>query len=153
MKLFVKLCQFFGSVAIAATLSNCAVSSPQTRIKERPQFFSALPQKHQDMVQKGEIAEGMHKDAVWIAWGSPEAILAAGQGGQKFDIWRYIGMQPVYRHSIGIGFGGGYYGGRRGRYCADPFYSYDMGPDYIPYTAAEVTFKNDKVTKWERLRR
>lgn len=146
--------KFSASAALAGAvlLSSCAVSSPQTRIQSRPADYQALPEKYKALVQQGRIAEGMNRDAVWIAWGPPNRISRGVESGAKLELWRYTGLRPIYTHSIGFGAGLGYHRfGRNRGYCYDPFYDYQVGPTYVPYTAAEVKFRNGKVSGWEKV--
>jgi hypothetical protein len=134
-------------------MCSCASNTPQSRIAKRPQVFATLPEKHKTMVQRGQIAEGMGKDAVWFAWGPAQDIFTASEKGNRSEIWRYLGQRAVYRNSIGIGYSTGFYGGRCSRYHVDPFLHYDVGPYYIPYTAAEVKFQKEKVVSWQAVNR
>lgn len=140
------------SCASAILLANCASQTPATRMQQRPQAFSALTSHQKDLVMKGEITEGISRDAVWIAWGRPNQIANAGENGATYEIWRYTGLQPVYHSTIGVGFGigGGYYSRRHRSYYGGPIFDYSYGPDYVPYTAAQVKFRNGKVKTWER---
>ncbi len=131
-------------------LASCS-STPATRAQQRPAALAALPAKQQPTVLAGQITEGMTKDAVWIAWGSPSNISQAGENGTKLEIWRYTGLHPIYRPQFGMGYGiipHGY--GRNRHYHVDPFYNMNYGPDYVPYTAAVVKFLDGKVKAWER---
>jgi hypothetical protein len=157
-------------VALLSFLPSCQTPSPATRIAAKPAIFAALPAKQQVLVQQGQIAEGMSKDAVYLAWGSPSQQFAAGQGGRNYELWRYTGLQPIYVNRVysmgsfgwGGGFGGGPWGpgcgaygpgwGRRGGFWGGPSFAYNMGPDYVPFTAAEVKFSSDKVSSWQRVK-
>lgn len=142
------------TLVAALFLSSCASPSPQSRIAARPAAYSALPNKHKDLVQQGQICEGMSKDAVWLAWGPANSISQGSANGKSFDLWRYTGLRPVYQHSIGFGVSIGGYRGRCGRRgFSAPFMDYDYGPVYVPFTAAEVRFRNEVVVSWERLNR
>jgi hypothetical protein len=147
-----KIAQVFLAGCCALLLANCASATPATRMQLRPAAFAALSSHQKDLVMKGEISEGMSRDAVWIAWGRPSRIANAGEGGATFEIWRYTGLQPIYHTSIGVGIGiGGYHGRRHTRgYYSEPFFDYNYGPDYVPYTAAQVKFRNGVVKTWER---
>lgn len=103
----------------------------------------------------GRIAEGMSRDAVYLAWGSPERVTRGSEGGAEFERWRYTELRPVYPghtwtgfgvgYGLGYGYGGGY---RYGRFY--PGYAViDYGPDYVPVTAATVKFRSGKVVGWE----
>jgi hypothetical protein len=140
--------------AAALLLASCATRSPQSRIQSRPEAFQSLSAKHKEMVQRGQIEEGMSKDGVWLAWGPPNRIYTGSESGVALDIWKYTALRPVYHHSIGIGMGYGW-GRNRGRNCGGYYpgwMDYDVGPTYVPYTAAEVRFANNRVKSWQELR-
>jgi hypothetical protein len=101
---------------------------------------------------EGRVVEGMSPDAVYLALGRPDRVVRGSDKGIPFEVWRYTTLQPVYRSSWSAGYGP-VYGGpyRRGFY--DPgWVGWDMGPDYVPVTAAVVRFSRNRVTGWERLR-
>lgn len=146
-----KILRLLPALAAAVCLSSCAVSNPASRISQQPAVFAALPASQKALVQTGQIAEGMTKDAVYLAWGRPDGVLAGSENGKSTELWRYTRLQPVYRQRIGMGMGWGYgpYCGR-GRRHYDPFY--DQGLEYVPVTAGVVRFRNGKVTGWEAAR-
>jgi hypothetical protein len=134
-------------------LANCA-STPATRAEKRPAAFQSIPQSQKASVLAGDITEGMSRDAVWIAWGPAGSISQASEDGKSYEIWRYTGLRPVYRTHIGMGYATYPHGyGRNRHYHTDPFYNFDYGPDYIPFTEAVVKFRDGKVKAWERLAR
>ena len=132
--------------------ANCTVSSPSTRAARRPAAFQALSAEHQRLALSGKITEGMNRDGVWVAWGPANRISELSENGNRYEIWRYTGLQPVYHSSFGVGFGVSNYHGRHFRASRfDPFYDYSYTPDYIPYLAAEVKFRSGLVKSWERI--
>lgn len=131
-------------LAGSAILASCA-STPESRIEKNPAAYAALSSSQKDLVVQGKIVEGMPKNGVYLAWGSPSAIYEGGSGGKSVERWRYNGYQPVYSNTICVGYGPGY--GYPGRYAP-----YAPTVNYIPYTRAEVQFSNDRVSKWQRLR-
>lgn len=141
------------AVTLPLLFANCAVSTPASRAQRKPAEFQALPPAHQKMALAGEIKEGMARHAVWVAWGPASRIVDMSDDGVKYELWRYTELQPIYRHSVGMGFGGGYYHSDcRGRgYRYYPAYDFSFGPDYVPYTAAEVKFRNGLVKSWQRV--
>ena len=65
-------------------LSSCvAPSTPQTRIAARPEAYNALPASHRSLIDQGKIKEGMTKDAVYLAWGSPDRVRESSSAGKK----------------------------------------------------------------------
>ena len=143
-------------LALALMGASCAPSNPAARAQKRPAAFQALPAEHQKMALEGRIKEGMSRDAVWVAWGPASRIYEASAQGTAQEVWHYTGLQQVYSGSIGMGMGFGYGGsGRYGRSRrADPFSYYDLnyGPQYVPFTQAEVKFQKGVVKSWERMK-
>lgn len=143
-------------IALALFSASCAPSNPTARAQKRAAAFQSLPAEHQKLALEGKIKEGMSRDAVWVAWGPASRIYEASTQGNTMEIWHYTGLQQVYGGSFGMGLGFGYgQVGRYGRYRrADPFSHYDLnyGPQYIPFTQAEVKFQQGLVKSWERLK-
>lgn len=105
------------------------------------------------MVQEGKIDRGMSKDAVLLAWGTPASRFEGYEKQRQTERWDYIGSRPVYSTGLFGGFydGWGYGGYGRGY---SPYYGYAVAPEviYVPYNRASVTFANEKVDSWERLK-
>lgn len=129
----------------AILLSACSSVTPATRIEENPAVFAALSPQEKTLVQKGEIAEGMSPDAVYLAWGAPNNSPFYGEkDGKKFTKWVYSALMPVYNPTPM--FWGGSYWGPRGWYGGSAMWN-DVS--YVPVNVAYVLFENDKVTAWE----
>ncbi len=130
--------------AAALVLASCG-SSIENRISRYPEKFARLPSEHQNLVRQGRIKEGMNKDAVYLAWGTPGSVRMGSEGGQSYESWRFVGHYPVWTDTVIIGHGRGYHGG---------YYYTDIVPSvgYVPYNAAEVVFKNERVSRWDRQR-
>jgi hypothetical protein len=130
-------------------VSSCVSSTPQTRIKEHPQDYARLSEKHKDLVSRGEIAKGMSKDAVILAWGSPAAYIEGLRSGKLTERWDYMGREAVTRNH----FFGGYSSGKYGPYGYSG-YGAGFGPEitYVPYRKASVWFVGNRVDEWERER-
>jgi hypothetical protein len=130
-------------------VTSCVPSTPQTRIKERPQDYAKLSEKHKDLVSRGEIAKGMTKDAVSLAWGSPAAEIEGLRNGKFSERWDYMGREAVTRNH----FFGGYTSGGYGPYGYSG-YRAGFGPEitYVPYRKASVWFVGGRVDEWERQR-
>lgn len=133
--------------ALALLSTSCVISSPQTRIDRDYSLYQSLPPKHQELVQRGEIAEGMSKSAVYLAWGNPSRKVQGHRDDADFERWDYTRLQPHYYNRFYTHFGHGY--GRRGRY----YHSYGFAPsiEYVPYRSASVKFRSGTVESWERL--
>ncbi len=120
------------------------------RIAENPIMYQSLPVEHQVLVQGGRICSGMNRDAVMLAWGEPTAPPIIGQkDGQSFELWRYMGQQPVYTENIGFGFGCGH-AHHHWHHGYHPYGGTEI--TYIPVEVAEVTFVNGRVTEWKSAR-
>ncbi len=133
----------------AMWMTSCAPSTPEARIRQRPDVFNRLDGKDRELVSRGEVAEGMSKDAVAIAWGRPSDVVDSLRDGKTMERWDYEGSKPVFLSGFSGGYGTGTYGG----------YSYRgagvaLGPQvaYVPYRRSSVWFRNDRVDAWERTR-
>ena len=131
----------------ASLLASCASSSPQSRIEEDPARYSKLSAKDKAMVDQGNIRTGMTADAVYLAWGRPNAVSKGGVGNSSTERWTYTGTTPVWSNQINIGYGSGFGRYSRGRYGG--FYDYGPTITYVPYAAGVVHFTNGRVSKWE----
>lgn len=153
-----KISRFFLILTSALVFSQtgCAVrSTVQTRIAEYPDYFEKLSEKHKDLVRQKRVAEGMDKEAVYLAWGTADEIKKSSRNHQVTETWLYLKYKPIYSRSIGVGYGygygGSYYYGGRSRYCdyGDYYGSYGTDINYQPYVGAKVEFENDRVVFWE----
>ncbi len=138
-------------------LVSCA-SPRERRIAANPQIYQSLTTSDQLLVQQGRIREGMSKEGVFLALGRPDGVAAGRQKGASIEQWTYFGSQPVYTNTIGMGWGGawGWGGGwaMRGSGCGyigpwDPYWV-GMAPavTYVPYKAATVTFRGNRVSDY-----
>ncbi len=101
------------SVALAGLfLAGCATI--ESRISEHPEIFNSLSPRDQALVRQGRIREGMSRDAVWLAWGSPEQKGFGRYHGKSTETWIYRAYYNEYDPYYG-GFGYPYYGGSRRR--------------------------------------
>ncbi|MFN0077366.1 MAG: hypothetical protein ACKVY0_12915 [Prosthecobacter sp.] len=135
----------------AALLTQCASSTPQSRIGRNPQLFAQLSTKDRQLVTSGVIREGMTRDAVFLAWGRPDRVTMGTSHGRELESWTYVDQQPVrtMNMSMGFGYGGFGYGGY-GPYGYGGYPYMGGGPSvtYIPYTAGVVEFSRGRVTRW-----
>ena len=157
MKLTIK---HFLAPAAALLLASCA-SPIERRIETNPKLYQALPPAQQQKVQQGEIAEGMSKQAVFLAWGRPDRAAKGSKNGKTYERWSYTGYSPttVGYGGVGYGYGGWGYGGGfgwGGYYRPygyyDPIYFYEPAIDLVPYEARRVEFQNNRVTEYSRTR-
>ncbi len=130
-------------------MASCAPSTPEYRISERPAAFEALNAKHKELVRKGELAKGMGKDAVALAWGSPSRRVDGLRDGKNMERWEYQGSRAVVNHNFFGGYRSGYCGGYRYSGLGGGF-----GPQvtYIPYRKSTVWFVSGRVNEWESVR-
>ena len=131
--------------AAALVLASCG-GSIEYRVSRYPEKFARLSPEHQELVRQGRIKEGMNKDAVYLAWGTPGSVRMGSEGGKPFELWRFVGHYPVWTDTFYYGSGYGPYGRR--------YYYSEIGPsiNFVPYNAAEVVFKDERVSRWERQR-
>lgn len=119
-------------------LASC-VSPIERRVTRNPEMFSKLPAAEQTSVRRGEVREGMSKDAVFLAWGQPDRVAKGRRDGKNRERWSYTQYEQVqhFGYGGGLGFaGGGWY---------DPI-GY-AGPiiDYVPVPGRSVEFVEGKV--------
>jgi hypothetical protein len=139
------LLMFLGAAA-AVSLAGCA-STAQSRIARRPELYNRLPASQQSLVSQGRIIEGMGKDAVYLAWGTPDSVKTSSEESRLTETWIYTGMVPEYvgYHYAPIG-----RFPRYGYHGYDPFcHGYSPSVYYRRYVAGMVTYRNDVVTQWE----
>lgn len=125
--------------ALALMLTSC-VAPVQQRIQRNPELYGKLSEAEKQSVARGEIREGMSKDAVFFLWGKPNRISNGQREGKTFERWSYTEYEPYYRQSFYGGFG--FYGG-----CGrGPIFDPVPMVDYVPTPGASVEFVNGKVT-------
>jgi outer membrane protein assembly factor BamE (lipoprotein component of BamABCDE complex) len=136
-----------GIAAVLLTLTSC--STPQTRISDHPDLYQSLSSRDQALVSQGQIRYGMSRNAVWLAWGSPDSKVIGNMRGHSTETWVYVYYvtYPYYYPYYGpYGPGFGFFG--------DPFYDpfyYSLIPPSIPYPNKTVTFSNSKVMSFQYL--
>jgi hypothetical protein len=169
---FMRRQKFFTALFVVAAgtalfLSSCA--TPENRIAKHPEIYNGLGATDRGLVAQGKIREGMSKDAVYLAWGSPQQTSIANVRGKPADTWVYMGYTdayPRYPYPYGFGYGFGYGGagypfvyGRHGRrsigFYYDPFYwndpFYYRPYDRISYPSRTVSFQNERVVAYQFL--
>ena len=104
------------AAAVTLFLSGC--STVETRIADHPDIYHSLSPREQQLVANGQIAPGMPRDAVCLAWGSPDQkVEGAMRGHDDRDLDLYL-ITPLpiptvtaygypYGYGRGFGFGGG----------------------------------------------
>jgi hypothetical protein len=141
-------------ILLLPLLALTACSTVDSRIKERPAVFNSLSPSQQELVQSGRIAEGMNKDAVYIAWGRPDEVVNGSTRGRSFEEWLYETSDLDYIDNYQpypIYWGGG---GRRHRGGWGWGYMYDpIVVSSPPYVYKSTRFENGKVIGWRRMPR
>ena len=158
------------AAAVTLLLSGC--STVESRIADHPDIYHSLSARQQQLVANGQIAPGMPREAVYLAWGSPDQRVEGAMRRQMTETWIYVQYTSAYPYGYGYGYGYGYpygYGGgfgfggviathrHHGRsfaFIGDPFYDpfyYSYIPPSIPYPYRTVTFANGRVVSFQSL--
>ena len=144
--------RFLLLAAVSALLFASCAAPVTRRIEKNPQLYSALSDRHKAMVQRGQIEEGMTKEAVFLAWGKPERASKGTRNGKTVERWSYTAYNAVHTSSIGFGVGMGYGGFYGGPFYDTMFYREPVAT-YVPYEARWAEFVSGKVTAWSADRR
>ncbi len=72
----------------ALILTSC--STPETRISDHPDLYQSLSARDRALVSQGQIRPGMPRNAVWLAWGSPDRKIIANMRGHPTETWIYV---------------------------------------------------------------
>ena len=158
------------TAAVALLLSGC--STVESRIADHPDIYHSLSPRQQQLVANGQISPGMPRQAVYLAWGSPDQRVEGAMRREMTETWIYVQYTTAYPYGYGYGYGypygyggfGGFGGGfavathrHHGRSFAfigdpffDPFY-YSYIPPSIPYPYRTVTFANGRVVSYQSL--
>lgn len=140
---------------LALSLSACQTGA-ESRISQNPTLYSKLSTKDRELVAKGDVREGMSKDAVFLAWGRPDMVREGSAGGRGTEAWAYFVTQPVPTSSLSYA---NVYRPFYGRYGIHPRYGYCRGAgwyydsvDFVRRVTKTVTFSGNRVVAWERTR-
>ena len=152
----------------ALLLGGCETT--QDRIAQRPEAYNALSARDRDLVQRGQIREGMSRDAVYIAWGAPNQRGPGRHRGSSTESWIYFNTAAgdYYPPPFAYGYGGLYggFGGFGGSYLHrhrsgrlhrhvyyDPFYDpwFYRRTSVVSYPERIVSFQNGRVISWQYL--
>jgi hypothetical protein len=136
----------FAIAAGSLVLTSC--STIESRISENPEIYRNLSSRDQALVNQGQIRYGMSRNAVWLAWGSPDSKVIGNMRGHSTETWIYVhyATYPYYPYYDPYGPGFGFFG--------DPFYDpfyYSLIPPSIPYPYKTVTFSNGRVVSFQYL--
>jgi len=156
----------------ALILTSC--STPETRISDHPDLYQSLSARDRALVSQGQIRPGMSRNAVWLAWGSPDQKIIANMRGHPTETWIYVyyATYPYYPYygpygpyGPGLGYSLGYttvgvatgtthhHGGCNFVFFGDPFYDpfFYSTPLSIPYPGKVVTFSSGRVMSFQYL--
>jgi hypothetical protein len=158
------------TAAGAFLLGGC--STPESRISENRGLYNTLPARQQQLVAQGQIAPGMSRNAVWLAWGNPGQKVNGYARGNPTETWIYLATTTAYGYG-GYGYGPygygpwgypGYWGGgvavfrshhgHRFAVFGDPFYDpffYSYIPPTVQYPYKTVTFVNGRVVEFQHM--
>jgi hypothetical protein len=162
------------TTAAAGALFFGGCSTPKSRISDHRDLYDSLPARQQQLVAQGQIAGGMSRNAVWLAWGAPEQRVNGYARGNTTENWVYY-TTTTYGYGYGYGYGGFGYGpygygypgfwgggvgvfrthhGRRFAVFGDPFYDpfyYSYLPPTVSYPYKAVTFVNGRVVEFQHM--
>ena len=94
---------------LAWALTGC--STPASRSHEHAAAFGKLSPGDQRLVRHGHIRPGMSEEAVYIAWGEPDAKTAGGDGGKSAtETWVYRQRVTLQEPINSYAFNGPYHG-------------------------------------------
>ncbi len=103
------------SLAVAALFAGC--STPESRIKERPEAFAGLSPEAQANVRQGKIDIGYTKDAVYIALGKADRTYTRKTAEGEVEVWSYTSIyttssrqqvEGTWQVRVPNSYGGGY---------------------------------------------
>jgi len=162
---------FVAAAPVTLLLSGC--STVESRIADHPDIYHSLSARQQQLVANGQIAPGMPREAVYLAWGAPDQKVEGAMRRQMTETWIYVQYTTAYPYGYGYGYGDPYgYGwgpgfggggvivathrhhGRSFAFIGDPFYDpfyYSYIPPSIPYPYRTVTFANGRVVSFQSL--
>jgi hypothetical protein len=126
--------------------TGCATKSTvQTRKKERPAAYAALPAELKHLVDQGQIQMGLDVDSVYIAWGRPAEVLPAGESNGELVTWHYPASTSdnsvFWRYHEVPRPGGGFYLVRH----------LDEETALQEHVAAELEFREGALQRWRLL--
>jgi hypothetical protein len=158
------------TTAAAGALFFGGCSTPESRISKNPDLYHSLPARQQQLVTQGQIAPGMSRNAVWLAWGNPGQKVNGYARGNATETWVYF-TTTTYGYGYGYGpygygpwgypgfWGGGVavfrtHHGHRFAVFGDPFYDpffYSYLPPTVSYPYKTVTFVNGRVVEFQHM--
>jgi hypothetical protein len=98
-----------GGALLLLALTACQ-STPQQRVDRNADFVATLSEADQANLAAGIVEVGYTPQMVEIALGEPDEVAFRQTADGEVEVWGYTHRKP----SIGIGIGGGSYGGSGG---------------------------------------
>jgi hypothetical protein len=118
-------------------LAGC--TSPQARIRQKPEIFNRLTAEQQAMIREGKVGVGFDKEMVRLALGEPDRVRERTDATGTTEVWNYV----TYEANDGMLL----YSGMYHRYWGDSFYPYYLSyPSYRARAHTVVMFREGKVT-------
>jgi hypothetical protein len=137
------------TVGIALLLSACA-SPPVQRAESNPMAFHSLSAAEKNLVLRGEVARGMNKKAVLLAWGEPDRKTTRHVSGLPYEKWTYNGYRPTFGSHTTYDLGDGYRcHGFTGPVVDDQ--SPESAGNYLLSAVRNGYFVDDRLTAWDTL--
>lgn len=146
----------------ALLLSSC--ETPQDRISQRPEVYNAMSARDRELVSRGEIRQGMSRDAVYLAWGAPNQRGPGRYRGSSTETWIYFDTSagdyypPPFAYGYGGLYGGSFlHGHRSGRLHRHVFYDPFFDPWFyrrtsvVSYPERVVSFQSGRVISFQYL--
>lgn len=135
-------------VVFLVAAAGCATpSTVASRRQERAAAYEALPVEMRAVVDAGRLKVGMSEDAVYIAWGKPAQKLQSGDASGEQVLWLYQGTTSDtylnWRYQTMLRPDGSTF--------LDRTLQRDL--DVREYVAAELTFREGRLTSWRTLPR
>ena len=81
------------TACLLAALVGCA--TPETRIKDNPEVFEALPDDMKGQVEKGQVDIGFTEEAVLLALGKPDREYTRRTADGTTKVWSYVQIEYV----------------------------------------------------------
>ena len=138
-------------------LPGCTTLTPaERRVDKNPDLFAKLPESEKPIVLRGDIVEGMSRDAVFLSWGRPGQVASGSRDGKNTEKWAYFSNAPVSTVSMGFGsYGSSSFYSSYGihpefGYSTGPGWGYGSGVDYLPYPDSTIEFVDGRVVAWEK---
>lgn len=134
------------AAAMAAFVAGC--STPETRIKAKPELFAKLTPTQQELIKKGEVGLGFDQEMVKLALGEPDRIFLRTEAGGSSEAWSYV----TYEGDDGMLLYRGYY--HRYYNWSDAIYPYYLSyPHRRERERFRVVFRDGKVVSIEQEKR